>query len=411
MQMKESMSQRRLQGSDFIYILYQWKNFLIINCSVVLLLTAVVVFSLPKKYKAVASMVVAPDNAAGGLGGLASLLGGGASMFAFNTKVLGGGIFQEDMILGIMNSRSVLENVISKFRLIPYYKVRGNKMDIAVKKFKKDIAFDPNEFGLIEVSVINKNPRTAADIANYLIHLADSVNIELNIRRATNHRAYIENRYTKNLLDLKKAEDDMSQFQHRYGVFSVPEQVKAAIGVAGKLESELVENEVALYAVEGQFGTHVSSYKNIEMRVNALKDKLDQLNRNTKATRKSLLIPFQNMPGLQKEYIRKFREVEIQSKLLEFIYPLYEQAKMEEHKSIPAIMIVDQAVPPQLKHSPKRMAIIIGVLFLAFFVHVLVVLRGQLMLFKERLLNPVECREKRFFEGIVRLYRLDISGA
>jgi tyrosine-protein kinase Etk/Wzc len=408
--MKESTPQRKLKGSDFVYILFQWRRFWIINCSVILFLTTAVAFCLHKKYKAVASIVVAPDNAAGGLGGLASLLGGGANMVAFGTKVLGGGIFQEDMILGIMNSRSVLENVISRFGLIPYYKVRGNKMDLAVKKFRKDISFDPNEFGLIEVSVIHRNPQTAADMANYLVHLADSANIELNIRRAVNQRLYIESRYLKNLSDLKAAEEDMSQFQHQYGVFSVPEQVKTAIGVAGKLESELLENQVALYAIEGQFGNNASAYKNLESRIKALKEKLDQLKWNSTANQESLLIPFQKIPGLQKEYIRKYREVEIQSKLLEFIYPMYEQAKMEEHKSIPAIMVVDQAVPPQLKYSPKRIALIVGVMLLVFFMHVVLVLRGQMVLLKEKLLNPVERGERRFFEGTVRRYKLDIGG-
>lgn len=407
--MKETLTQRKLQGSDFIYILFQWRKFWIINCCIILFLTSVVAFSLQKKYKSIASIVVAPDNTSSGFGGLASLLGGGANMVAFGTKVLGGGLFQEDMILGIMNSRSILENVINRYNLIQYYKVRGKKMDIAVKRFRKDIAFDPNEFGLIEVSVVHKNPSTAADIANYLVHLADSMNIELNIKRATNHRRYIENRYFKNLSDLKTAEEDMSRFQHRYGVFSIPEQVKTAIGVAGKLESELLENQVELYAIEGQFGTHGSSYKNIEAHINALKNKLVQLNQNTKTNRESLLIPFQQMPELQKDFIRRFREVEIQSKLLEFVYPMYEQAKMEEHKSIPAIMIVDPAVPPQLKYSPKRIAIIIGVILMAFFAHVLIVLRGQWILYKERLMNPVERWERNFFERLIRRYKLEIN--
>jgi tyrosine-protein kinase Etk/Wzc len=408
MPMKESSSQRKLQISDFIYILYQWRKLWIINCGIILILTTIIAFSLHKKYKAVASMVVAPDNAGSGLGGLASLLGGGANMVSFGTKILGGGIFQEDMILGIMNSRSVLENAVTRFDLVGYYKVRSKKMDLAVKKFRKDIAFDPNEFGLIEVSVVNKSPRTAADIANFLVHQADSMNIELNIKRATSQRVYIENRYMKNLSDLKLAEENMSNFQSRYGAFSVPEQIKTAIGVAGKLESELLENQVTLHAIESQFGVQAASYQNIETRIAALKDKLDQLNRNTKANRESLLIPFQKMPEMQKEYIRKYREVEIQNQLLEFIYPMFEQAKMEEHKSIPAIMIVDQAVPPQLKYSPKRVAIIIGVMMLSFFTHVLLVLRGQGVLFKERFLNPVERQERRFFEGIVRIYKLGL---
>ncbi len=45
------------------------------------------------------------------------------------------------------------------------------------------------------------------------------------------------------------------------------------------------------------------------------------------------------------EYFRIYREVEIQSKIMEVTLPLFEQAKMEEHKSIPTILVIDEAVP------------------------------------------------------------------
>ncbi len=43
--------------------------------------------------------------------------------------------------------------------------------------------------------------------------------------------------------------------------------------------------------------------------------------------------------------------------------PMYEQAKVEEQKSIPTIMVIDKAVPPELKYSPKRSVIILGFSF------------------------------------------------
>ena len=407
--MSETIIPKRMHFSDFIYILYNWRKFLIINLFFILVFTGVIAFSLPKKYRATATIVVAPENTTGGLGGLASLLSGVGNIFSFNTKVLGGGILQEDLILGIMNSRSILLDVVNKFDLFQYYKVGWNKTDIVIKRFKKEISFDPNEFGLIEVSVIHKTPQTAADIANYLVHLADSLNIELNIKRARNHRTYIENRYLRNLEDLRKSEESMSEFQRKYGVFAVPEQVEIAVNVGGELEAELLENQILLHTIEEQFSTHTSMYKNVEMRINALKEKLFQLHQNSLENRESLLIPFQDMPDLQKEYVRKYREVEIQSKLLELIYPLYEQAKMEEQKSIPTVMVVDRAVPPQLKHSPKRLAIIIGIAFVTLFIHVLIILRGHYLFSKENSLNPVERWEHRLFERIIRLYRFHFN--
>jgi uncharacterized protein involved in exopolysaccharide biosynthesis len=54
-------------------------------------------------------------------------------------------------------------------------------------------------------------------------------------------------------------------------------------------------------------------------------------------------------------YFRLFRRVEIGNKLLEFIIPLYEQAKFEEKKDTPILQVIDDAVPPLKKAYPQRL--------------------------------------------------------
>jgi uncharacterized protein involved in exopolysaccharide biosynthesis len=60
------------------------------------------------------------------------------------------------------------------------------------------------------------------------------------------------------------------------------------------------------------------------------------------------------------EYIRKLREVEIQYKILQFITPLYEQAKVEEQRSTPSVIVLDYASPAERKAKPKRLFIILA---------------------------------------------------
>ena len=61
-----------------------------------------------------------------------------------------------------------------------YYEISDNNMDKALKAFRNDISTDPNEFGMVDFSVVNKDPKVSAAIANYMVILADSMNIELN---------------------------------------------------------------------------------------------------------------------------------------------------------------------------------------------------------------------------------------
>ena len=45
--------------------------------------------------------------------------------------------------------------------------------------------------------------------------------------------------------------------------------------------------------------------------------------------------------------------MEIQYKILEFVQPLYEQAKVEEVRNSPSVLVLDKATPPELKAKPK----------------------------------------------------------
>jgi uncharacterized protein involved in exopolysaccharide biosynthesis len=51
---------------------------------------------------------------------------------------------------------------------------------------------------------------------------------------------------------------------------------------------------------------------------------------------------------------------------MEFLLPLYEQAKIDEKKDTPVVLVLDTAVPPQRKSKPKRTLIVLIFTALAF---------------------------------------------
>jgi uncharacterized protein involved in exopolysaccharide biosynthesis len=63
--------------------------------------------------------------------------------------------------------------------------------------------------------------------------------------------------------------------------------------------------------------------------------------------------------------------VEINSAVLEFLVPLYEQAKFQEEKDIPVLQVLDEAIPPTKKSYPPRtiftLLISFGAFLFAFF--------------------------------------------
>lgn len=393
--------------SDYIYVLYKWRKFIIINLLFVGIITTVIAFLIPKEYKATATIMIPPDNQMSGLGGLTSLLGNKSSIASMGSRMFGVSNTSEDILLGIMNSRTALSHVIMKFNLMEYYNITDNNMDKAIKALRGDVTADPNEYGMIDFSIINKDPKLSADIANFLVKLVDSSNIEFNIERAKNNRIFIEQRFNKNVYDLKSAEDSLYRFQKKFGIVAVPEQLEVTVKAAAEIEAQLTKKEMEFYFIQQQFGENTPQYQGVLAEIRLLKNKIQELKNSPNLSSSSnILYPFKDMPDISIQYLRAFREVEIQQAILELVMPMYEQAKVEEQKSIPTVMVIDKAVPPQLKYSPKRATIILGVVFLFLFFLLPFVFIAEKAVNRKKYQNPLQIKESNFFNKIIKIYSI-----
>lgn len=392
--------------SDYIYVLYKWKKFIIINLLIVGIIFTIISFLIPKQYQATATIMIPPENESG-LGGLTSLLGGKSSIASLGSKVFGVSNTSEDVLLGIINSRSAITEVINKFNLMQYYEIDDNNMDKAIKAFRKDIAFDPNEFGMIDFSIINKNPQISADIANYMVKLVDSLNIKFNTERARNNRIFIERRYNQNIADLRSAEDSLYKFQKKYNIVAVPEQLEVTVKAAAEIEAQLTKKDMESFFAKQVYGENSPQYQGILAELSLLKQKVQELKNSPDLNLTSnIFYPFKEMPDIAIKYLRNYRDVEIQQAIQEIVLPMYEQAKVEEQKSIPTVMVIDKAVPPQLKYSPKKAVIILGAIIIFSFLLIPFVFISEGSLMRENHQNPLQVKEANFVKKIITFYRM-----
>ena len=392
---------RTVTFSDYLSVLFKWKKFLIITLLSITVITTVISFLIPKTYKATATVMLPPENSMG-LGGLSSLLSGAKSALSLGAAVFGTVSTNEDVLLGLLYSRNILTQMIHKYNLIDYYSISDSSIDRTIKAFLGDLDFDMNEYGFIEVSVINEDPNISAQMANDFVRIADSLNVVLNTEQARRHRIYIEKRYLQNLDDLQKAEEAFRAFQEKYGVYDVPEQVKVAIQSLGALEVEVIKKQIILAALKENFPGQAKQVKDLDIQIKTLKQKLDELYTSKKQTSNSIFVRMKDVPKLQMEYVRLYRDLEIQNQILEFIYPMYEQAKIEEQKSQPTILVVDKAVPPDDKYAPKKAFIILFVFFLAAFILIPLTFRINKLFEQGEPRNAIEEKELKFYTKYVK---------
>ena len=389
--------------SDYLSVLFKWKRFIILNLLFFTLIAVIVSFLIPEKFKASATIMIEDDNnRMGAFGGMLSNVG----------SILGGGLLgsaesKADRMFAYLDSRKLLEQVIDSFKLVEYYEIKNYKRDKTLKALRDDVSFDLTENGLLEITMIHKDPMISAKIVNFFVKILDEMNERFSKEYAKNYREFVEKRYLKNLEDITKAEEELETFQKKYSVYAIPKQFEIAFEAISRLETELALKELEKELLKQTQGVDNPNYRILQKQVELLTNKINNIEKGNYSTEESLIyLSLKEIPLLQKKYFRIYRDIEVQSKLLEYTLPIYEQALMEEQKNIPSLVVLDYAVPPELKDSPKKALIILSVFFISLFISILIAYRGELSISKKLNLNIIETNEKKFYKTLIKLYRM-----
>lgn len=384
---------------DLLIVLLKYKRVILINVLIVTLFSVAISFLIPNKYTAKSSFI-APKKK----GGLFGDIAGFSSTISNLSKALGGrlGTVTEEAYnyLVILQSRSVSEKVIDKFNLREVYEIDDDKpIEDVIDELENNINFNVEDEGNIVISVTDKSPQRASKMANYYITILNEMSIELATKEAKNNREFIEKRFFEIQKTISELEDSLKNFSKNYNVLEIKEQVKGALSVAAQLKAEVESAKIERDLLKNNFGEEHPAVLQANLKLNELNKRLSSMqfgNDKNFSSSVSFFIPFEKIPETGILYLRLTRDYDIQNKLLEFVYPIYEQAKIEEQKNIPVVVVVDPAIPPQKKSSPKRTLIVAVTFFLSFFISIIYVLTQD---FLDNLKND-EVRYKKIKEGI-----------
>lgn len=376
---------------DYLYVVVKWRKFIIVNFFIVAIITAIITLVVPKSYTA-KTIILPPSDEDQGFG--ISQFINNLPMGSFGMS----GISEESyVVLAILNSRTVMEAIVNKFDLMKEFDAEN--MELAVAQLRNYVRIEINEDGTISLFASAKTKwladddeedrarNLATDMANSFIAELDKLNIELKTEKARNKRLYIEKRYHENLADLKKAEENLRAFQEKYGVIALPEQTEAAIQAAAELSAQINIKEVEIDVLSRYMSSSHGELVRARRELAAFKMKLEEMRSGMNTENETgeyvksdnLFIPFNDVPDLGVQYYRLFREVTLQEKLLEFLLPQYEQAKIQESKDTPTIQVLDKAVPPVLRSSPKRGLTVVAMGLASIIVSMLIVFTVEYM--------------------------------
>ena len=370
------MSDKEYNLIDYLFVIVKWRKLIVINFFIVCVITIGISLMLPKWYEA--KTVILPPEKEGFVFPM-----GMAAQFA--APLLGGGSFElpmfatsSDVYETILKSRMVGETIIKQFNLMKIYKSKN--IDFALEDLADHTKIEVGRDGTINVSFEAKeDPQLAANAANAYVKELDRINMLTNQSKAKLTRQFVENRLVETKVDLKKAEEDLRDFQKEHNTVSLPEQTQAAIAGAAELYSQLMVLRVQLSVLEKTVTESHSKILSTKLQIAEIDKMLNELKYGKNSSQISnnefvsgvgdeLFVPFAKLADVGLEFARRMREAKIQELLFELLTQQYEQAKIQEAKDTSTIQVLDAAKPPFKKSRPKRAIIVVIAGFFSLFI-------------------------------------------
>jgi len=262
-----------------------------------------------------------------------------------------------DLYVAFMQSNSVVDALIDRFKLIDRYEA---KFRVDVRNRLKGVVriSAGRKDGLVTVEVDDHDPKFAAELANAHIEELTKLLGRLALTEAQERRVFFEQQLKKAKVGLTAAEIALKATG--ISESAVKASPTAAVGAVASLMAQVAAKEVQLSAMRGYLTESAPDFKRAQSELAALRRQLAQTEKDSTS------------PASGSDYITKYRDYKYYEVLFELMAKQFEVARIDESREGAVIQVVDKALPPERKSKPKKAQIAViatlasGFVFLLF---------------------------------------------
>ncbi len=319
----------------------------------------------PQQNSSVGSALLGQLGSMGSLGSLAALAGGGLGIKN-----------PADMYVSLLTSRTVEDAMIERFGLMAEY--HEKRMSDTRKKFEsRTTAIAGVKDGLIRISVEDRDPKRAAELANGYVEEFRKLSASLAITEAARRRLFFDQQLQQAKDNLSGAEEAMKKTQQSTGVLQIDSQARSLIESAAVLRAQVVAKEVQIQSMRSFAADDNPGLILAKEQLAALQSQLDRMAGSQHDTGSDINLSKGRVTESGMEYLSRFRDLKYYETVFELLAKELEIAKLDEAREGAIVQVVDAAVPPDKKSFPPRALIVVLVTLIAFVIAVLWVLASE----------------------------------
>ncbi len=326
----ETKRETSFDSSNMVVFLYKWRKPLLIVMAVAL--AGSWFFSLPwfitPKYKSTVILFPAGTNSVS-KALLSDQQAKGQDLVAFGEDE------QAEQLMQILNSNKIRDRIISKFNLMEHYGIDSTsryKYSRLFDEYERNIKFRRTQFMAVQITVFDQDPQMAADIANNIAELLDTVKNNMQHQRAVQGLRIVDDEYRSLQAEMQVIVDSLVTLGE-LGVNDV------------EYQSQVLNQQMAISVMNGNRTAQA-----------ALQKKLDVLGK---------------YGGI---YMSLKNALEFKTEQLTLLQSKLKEARVEANERIPQKFIVSDAFKAERKSYPIRWLILVVSTLSALFLAIIVIM-------------------------------------
>jgi len=233
----------------------------------------------------------------------------------------------------VLESRRVGSQMVDRFDLKRRYKRKF--MEDTIRELHRHSRFRLTPAGSIQISVEDRSPARAAEMANAYVEFLDRFNREARMTKGRRTRLFIEDRLAETRRDLAAAEQRLAEYQEKHKAVALSSQMSTAVDEAAKLYARRMALRVRLGVVRGY---SEGSEEEIQ-----IQQELAQIDRQLR-----------ELPSTGLELTRLLRDVRALEQVFGILTAQYEDARITEARDVATVEVLDEATLPERKSRPRR---------------------------------------------------------
>lgn len=270
-------------------------------------------------------------------------------------------------IQAVLNSTSVADDVIDKFKLDEHYDT-AHREQTRRALWEHCVTNVDRKSSVVSLTCEDKDPQLAMAMATQFGEVGNRVFGRVSASSAHEERHFLETQVEKARNDVDDSSRKLREFQEAHKVIDLPEQSKAVISAMATIQGQIVSKQLELSYLTSFSARTEASVVQLREQLSVMDDKLKELEQDPVAASLggsgagSASADFfpgaMTVPALRYELEQLIREQKIDETVYFMLMQRFEMAKVDEARDTSTFQILDHPTLPTYRSRPDRKKVV-----------------------------------------------------